>query len=218
MKHCSGEYIIICDGDDYWIDLNKIQKQFDFMNNNPSYVGCFHPVKIIDFDGNISNQVFKKSKDYKFQDFFSECHIHTCSFLFKREFLKKIPSWFKFIPQGDWALFMVCAFYGNIGLIDDYMAIYRKHVDGVWSKQDRLLRLQKEIKTFDIIGSYFNLQKNLLFRKAQSLRYLKLSSLQRNNKQLSKANYNAFKSIYYWPITKNFEALKSILLFYFRYT
>ena len=42
-----GKYVALCEGDDYWTDENKLQKQVDFMDANPDYTICFHDVKRI---------------------------------------------------------------------------------------------------------------------------------------------------------------------------
>lgn len=46
-----GDYFAYLEGDDYWCDENKLQKQYDFLQANPEYVGCFHDVKLIASDG-----------------------------------------------------------------------------------------------------------------------------------------------------------------------
>ena len=57
-----GKYYIICEGDDYFTDENKLQKQVDFLENNPSYAGCFHPVEIVYDDGEKSGLFYPKKK------------------------------------------------------------------------------------------------------------------------------------------------------------
>ena len=52
-RHCTGEYIAICDGDDYWFDRRKLQRMTDFMDANPRYALCFH--RVINFyEGDVS--------------------------------------------------------------------------------------------------------------------------------------------------------------------
>ncbi len=48
LNKCKGKYLAGIEGDDYWIDENKLQIQFDFLENHPEYIGCSHDVKMID--------------------------------------------------------------------------------------------------------------------------------------------------------------------------
>src|ERR1700743_1461118 len=45
--HAKTEYVAICDGDDYWTDKNKLQRQVDFLDRNQNFSICFHPTKIV---------------------------------------------------------------------------------------------------------------------------------------------------------------------------
>ena len=86
LKYARGKYIALCDGDDYWIDPNKLQRQVDFLEDNPNYSICFHPVKIIEFKNNFKNQDIVMGKQYSLCDLFNECFIHT-SFFFLEKYL-----------------------------------------------------------------------------------------------------------------------------------
>lgn len=55
IKISKGNYIATCDADDYWTDPLKLQKQADFLINNPLYVGCFHDCMMV-YEGEKSNQ------------------------------------------------------------------------------------------------------------------------------------------------------------------
>lgn len=52
MTQARGEYIASLDGDDFWTDETKLQRQVDFLESNPGFIGCAHAFKIVDDDGN----------------------------------------------------------------------------------------------------------------------------------------------------------------------
>ena len=83
-----GKYIAICEGDDYWCDELKLQRQFDFMEKNPDFIGCFH--------NTIKHDLLCKQKDKKFnhwhkkhvltaKDVFGGYRVHTSSYFVRRE-------------------------------------------------------------------------------------------------------------------------------------
>lgn len=51
LKHMRGEYFAFLDGDDYWIDPFKLQKQVDFLRTHPRYIGCTHRLQYVDENG-----------------------------------------------------------------------------------------------------------------------------------------------------------------------
>lgn len=48
LNKCTGKYIAICEGDDFWTDEHKLQIQVDFLEKNPSYIGAFHNASVME--------------------------------------------------------------------------------------------------------------------------------------------------------------------------
>lgn len=132
MSKAKGKYIAWIEGDDYWTDLLKIQKQYDFLEKNNKYSSCVTSVSVVDENNNeISGLNFyekKKDKVYTVQDF---RHIRTAGMsgaLFMRNFFKEqdCTILYKASPiMGDITSFMLCALNGPIYQMDEIMAAYR---------------------------------------------------------------------------------------------
>ncbi|QYS90774.1 glycosyltransferase [Flavobacterium covae] len=60
IQNCKGEYIALCEGDDYWTDPEKLQKQVDFLDTNKNFAICFHPVNIDYQNEIIEDNITKK--------------------------------------------------------------------------------------------------------------------------------------------------------------
>ena len=134
LKQCKGKYIALCDGDDYWTDENKLQKQIDFLDNNSEYIGCFHNVITInESQPKIKPKpwrIYTKDTFELFDTFSKTALFHTCSFVFKKDALQ-IPDWFKNVKSGDMALYSIIASHGKLKLIAGKMGVYRKNEGGV---------------------------------------------------------------------------------------
>jgi hypothetical protein len=134
-----GEFIALCDGDDYWLDPMKLQKQYDFLTGYPEYVLCYHPALVVNL--NPSNELTRE--DYLFGyrisriDSASDLQkgVQLCnSTAFFRNLLAKLPQVFYKLNYGDLFLF---SFLGQFGhgrhMSDIEPAVYRMHSEGVWS-------------------------------------------------------------------------------------
>jgi glycosyltransferase involved in cell wall biosynthesis len=131
----TGKYIAICEGDDYWTDPDKLQKQVDFMENNPDHTICFHPVVIKYEDSKIKDQVFPEDKtDFTLDKLLDGNFIQTNSVMYRRQ--KKYElSKTDFVP-GDWYVHVYHARLGKIGFINQPMAVYRKHDGVMWANNN----------------------------------------------------------------------------------
>lgn len=135
FPRCRGKYIALCEGDDYWTDPYKLQKQVDFLETNPDYVMCTHVseeknevTNSSSFFPNIKQDTAKHIEDYIINNLTA-----TCSLMFKAEYLKPIPEWFKKIQFGDLGLILLIFYRSNkkMMVLKDCMGVYRINVGGV---------------------------------------------------------------------------------------
>lgn len=133
-----GKYFAFCEGDDCWTDENKLQIQFDFMENNKKYSACSHKTKVEYYDGGFSiSPNFKKSKDITFEQIAFFGRIETSSFFMKREVYQSVPNLFRAKSFGDHQLFLHSATCGKIRCINRVMSLYRKGIPGSWSDRTK---------------------------------------------------------------------------------
>lgn len=155
LEMCKGEYISLCDGDDYWIDPLKLQKQVSFLEANPDYVLCFHQVKILkpdrsivkDFLTNVPENHETIADLARFGNY-----IHTPSAVF-RNVIPKLPYEFKLSPIGDYFMYMMLAEHGKIKCINEEMAVYR-HGVGIFSGEKAIQLAKTSLIMFTCIFSY----------------------------------------------------------------
>ena len=129
FQRIKGKYVALCEGDDYWIAPHKLQKQVDFLEENPNYSICFHPVKIIYEDRKKKPQIFpSQNKKFTFENLQKANFIQTNSVMYK--WIKpEIPD---NITPYDWYYNLLHAKIGEIGFINEVMSVYRKHTNGIW--------------------------------------------------------------------------------------
>lgn len=131
---CRGKYIAFCEGDDYWTDPLKLQKQVDFMEAHPDYSLCFHNAIVL-WDDKSKPPKYFCSKDQKetttTKDVIEKWYIPTASMLMRKDDILELPDWFANVYNGDWALQLILSTKGKIKYIDELMSVYRKNKGGL---------------------------------------------------------------------------------------
>ena len=152
----------MCEGDDYWIDPYKLQKQVDFLEINLNYSMVFHSVKekIEDTVSKIiSSEEMPKleERDYCGNEIIGNWTVPTCSILYRKEYLLKSNYYYRIQSKkyiyGDIILFLSLAEVGKIRCLTiEPLAVYRRHITGItfqirgqWEKQiNHLEHLKKD--------------------------------------------------------------------------
>lgn len=171
LQLCQGKYIALCEGDDYWTDILKLQKQVDFLEKNDEYVMCFHKVDILKPDGKLmEDNITKVPENYETIETLARLgnYIHTPSVVFKN-IIKEFPKEFTMSPLGDFFLYMLLAEHGKLKYFEDKMGVYRLGV-GVWSNGATFLKNYNTAICHKLLFEYFTSKKKTEISEIFSLR------------------------------------------------
>jgi len=160
-----GKYFTVLDGDDYWIDEKKLQKQIDFLEKNPEFYVCGHNTHLMKNEkivGKIYDSAIDKTP-YKFQtNDFKELllggnvpYMHTSSLIYKNDFMKDIEysKWATPYYRGDTIRTFFYGEKGKIKYLNEIMSVYRLHTDGIYT---RLSDVEKEIRHIEFYEYHKN--------------------------------------------------------------
>ncbi len=154
-----GKYIALCEGDDYWIDRNKLQKQVGFLESNPDYAICFHRVKL-SYPLNLSNLIRRRRSKSSIKetttitDLCRNNYIYTASCVFQNRRNEPLPKWFEKVLPLDWPYFVRAARYGKIRFMRETMAVYRIHQAGIWGGVPARDKWAREIEMLQHLGEF----------------------------------------------------------------
>ena len=185
---CKGKYMASCEGDDYWTDPNKLQKQVDVLENHPECTIVFNRVKVISKDNKYLDwdiprkghvqEGFIELKDYTYEEYNRGFWtFHTSSFLYKsnlmNEFSEIRAHEFKNFPYGDMPFLLFCLIRGKGFFISETMGCYRYLSGGYNSKvkknpsfsisqEEKLIKALKDLDKFTKMKYHDDIQKKIL--------------------------------------------------------
>lgn len=157
ISHAQGDYIAFCEGDDFWVDQYKIQKQYEELIKRPDVKFCFHPAYALHDDGVQIERFHKGDEIHLFSvvDVLSTNgqFCPTSSYMFKKDVVIAFPAWFENAPIGD--LFIELYSMKDSGglYIPWTMSVYRLFSENSWSTEIRK-DFNKNINTQNKIIEY----------------------------------------------------------------
>lgn len=229
LTHCTAPYIAWCDGDDYWTYDQKLQKQVDFLDQNPQYIGCFNNV-IVDYQTtnppkqiprnkiaqNLDSLLFNNPTDYNYDlpvyDNFFVNRLHCSAFMFRSFENYNFFSDIKHNLSVDWRLMVYCFRKGKIKYIPETWGINQKHAEGITIQVDTYKYTQVQahmLHQFLTTDAFFEPYTRHL-RFAISEKNLWLYYFHRRAMRIPQALRTAFFAFFYAP-KNNFDALFFIL-------
>lgn len=150
-----GKYIALCEGDDYWLDPYKLQKQVDYMERHPECSMCVHGAYEVCAN---KNEVLAKIMPSRKGRVFTVREViegggglfATNSILYSRHKLLDRPLFYKEAVVGDYPLVIFAALTGTVYFLPDRMSAYRVGVGGSWTETE-LSTTSKRTKHFEDI-------------------------------------------------------------------
>ncbi len=184
ITYPQSKYIAYFEGDDYWKEPNKLQKQVDFLEANDGYAICFHRVYELTEgkEPELSNlNTSLNEETYTIEDLAKGNIIHTPSVVFRNGLFKEFPVWFKDSPVGDYVLHMLNARHGKIKYFPEPMAVYRRHSGGVFSSKSSEYVYIRWLKVLVYLMSEFEGNTKEILNKHHSQTLFRLAEIYKFN-------------------------------------
>jgi glycosyltransferase involved in cell wall biosynthesis len=166
LKHCQGDYIALCDGDDFWTDSLKLQKQVDFLENHSDFIGSFHNRQKGKELGKVKSSSIQENekRNWNFDELiFNTPEIPSASVVFRKPNNFSLPNEFKSVViNGDTFLWAYVLQFGDF-YFDPSIgpSFYRIHPQGLWSSKNSFEKSELSYNTYKLLDSAFPQTKSI---------------------------------------------------------
>ncbi len=142
------KYIALCEGDDYWTDPLKLQKQVDFMEKHPECCLCCSDARILESGEFVSWKRYETDCMVPPEDIIigGGLWLQTPTFLYRRATYYDYPDCCKKCHVGDYPLIIWAALNGGVHYLSDVTTVYRHKSEGSWTRRIEALSARDQIK------------------------------------------------------------------------
>jgi len=200
---CTGKYVALCEGDDYWIDPLKLQKQVDFMESHPECTLSIHNAVIIDSKGkNGGNFLLSKnikSGIYSVEQIALFGFVPTASILYRKHIFENPPVWFSNARPGDYALILIVCSAGYAYYSSEVASAYRHGVLGSatvrLNNKPRIEKVQyfkQYIHLIDCFDEYTNCKYKEAMDQVRIRKEIAIIELEKDFASLRRSRYKSY--------------------------
>jgi len=155
LSRCRGRYIAWLDGDDYWTDKRKLQKQIDFLEAHPDYSFAFHNALLVSDDQEGLPSSSRFHEDILFNGNADDLFVHgnnapSSSVVFRNHVPHTWPSVFHEVEFADWPLHIFNLNFGKAFYMQDAMSVYRIG-SGIWTQRAKSEQLKSMIRFYGYV-------------------------------------------------------------------
>ena len=167
MPKIRGQYMAICEGDDYWTNPHKLQKQVDYLEKHPECSGTVHRSNILFNDKLIYvHTCYDEEMDFEAEKVISAggAFVATASIVCRTEYARLFPSYRLMTTTGDYSLMVLLASKGLIHYFPENMSNYRWQVPGSWTSNQIHSQEYKKRHMKDMLEWYIAVNKDTMRR------------------------------------------------------
>ena len=206
IEATGAKYVAMCEGDDYWTDPLKLQKQVDFMESNLNYSLCFTN-SIVKFSNHEAKAINNIWDTYTIEEVIGTNSLnmmkrgdnivscgHTSTILYRRP-LERIPKWVSQCFIGDEPLFIYLAQFGNVKFLNEPMSVYRAGVGVSSCNFDQKKDWLNRIEMYGIINKGLSYKYKKIIEPIIAQYYFNLAKLLSKTSHRLKAVHYMFNSL-----------------------
>ena len=211
LSKVKTKYFIFLDGDDYFSDNNKLQMQYEILENQDNYdcIGCAHNIEALFNDGTVKPYINLSIPEGKYgiKEYWKKLYFHTDTILFRSEVINKLDLNLLEHQYNDNMITFSAMQFGKLYYIPKFMAVYAQTGNGIWTTGNLITNNLRNIFLYDIsnkLNPSLKSETNMRFASSWRALFKYRKSIEINNGFLKEADE---KQLYYSKLWSNYPNL-----------